>query len=221
MLFPFGPCPSVFACPTQQPRAAFNWRGEGIKLKGSWTFESFKLSHPHMEGTGLTNADFLKILSRYRVWQVQPACCDNDFFLPRHSVKQMLSSCERRYSKVYICIYKNREEGTEREKEERNVLCLDVRRAPFHERLLESAAGKIIKGLALVFLEHLVQKTECLICFLCTDCLNSWMPLSIATNTRGIKASGQEAHKRRQKDSRMGEAERRGLRLFKTHTDSG
>lgn len=38
------------------------------------------------------------------------------------------------------------------------MLCLDVRRALFHERLLESAVGKIIKGLALVFLEHLVLK---------------------------------------------------------------
>ena len=38
------------------------------------------------------------------------------------------------------------------------MLCLDVRRAVFHEHPLESAAGKIIKGLAPVFLEHLVLK---------------------------------------------------------------
>lgn len=38
------------------------------------------------------------------------------------------------------------------------MLCLDVRQASLHERLLESAAGKIIKGLAPVFLEHLVLK---------------------------------------------------------------
>lgn len=38
------------------------------------------------------------------------------------------------------------------------MLCLDVTRALLHERLLESAVGKIIKGLVLVFLEHLVLK---------------------------------------------------------------
>lgn len=53
----------------------------------------------------------------------------------------------------------DRETETEREgEEERVVLCLDMRRALFHKRPLESATGKIIKGLALVFLEHLVLK---------------------------------------------------------------
>lgn len=41
-----------------------------------------------------------------------------------------------------------------------DVLCLDVRQASLHDRLLESAARKIIKGLALLFLEHLVLKQK-------------------------------------------------------------
>lgn len=35
---------------------------------------------------------------------------------------------------------------------------MDVRKTLFHECPLEAAAGKIIKGLALFFLEHLVVK---------------------------------------------------------------
>lgn len=94
-------------------------------------------------------------------------CCDNDFFLPRHSMKQMLCRCMK---KTRYCIYvytctihvdrEKRQKKREREgdKEERVVLCLDVRRALFHKRPLESATGKIIKGLAPIFLEHLVLK---------------------------------------------------------------
>lgn len=41
-----------------------------------------------------------------------------------------------------------------------DVLCLDVGQASLHECLLESAARKIIKGLALLFLEHLVLKQK-------------------------------------------------------------
>lgn len=46
------------------------------------------------------------------------------------------------------------------EQEGGDVLCLDVRQASLHERLLESAARKIIKGLVLLFLEHLVLKQK-------------------------------------------------------------
>lgn len=80
-------------------------------------------------------------------------CCDNDFFLPRHRMKQMLCSWRRL--------------------EGRGVLCLDVSAAPTHERPLESAAGKIIKeidgggGGSGAF----GPESKCLICFLC---VNSW-----------------------------------------------
>lgn len=41
---------------------------------------------------------------------------------------------------------------------EKDVLCLDVRKGLLLKRRLESATGKIIKGLALVFRGHLVLK---------------------------------------------------------------
>lgn len=88
-------------------------------------------------------------------------------------MKQMLCRCMK---KMRYCTHaytytihkererrlRGRERGREiertREKEEIVVLCLDMRRGFFHKRRLESATGKIIKGLVSVFLEHLILK---------------------------------------------------------------
>lgn len=77
-------------------------------------------------------------------------CCDNDFLPSRCSMKRLLCSCMKKVERVYI--WSRRGGG--------DVLCLDVGQASLHERLLESAARKIIKGLALLFLEHLVLKQK-------------------------------------------------------------
>lgn len=78
-----------------------------------------------------------------------------------------------------------------------------MRRALFHERLLESAAGKIIKGLALGFSRAFGSKTECLICFLYTNCSNSWMPLSIAWAQQTQEASVLVAKKHWSSDKKI------------------
>lgn len=78
-------------------------------------------------------------------------CCDNDFLPSRCSMKRLLCGCMKKVERVYFLM--EQEGGGD-------VLCLDVGQASLHERLLESAARKIIKGLALLFLEHLVLKQK-------------------------------------------------------------
>ena len=138
------------------------------------------------------SVEFLKILARYRRWQahagvgVRLVCCDNDFCLPRRSVKQMLCSCmkKKRYS---ICYVEKEKEG-EGERGERCVMfgCEE-------SRVSWAPAGicrwKDNKGISSGFSRAFGPKTECLFCFLHTNCSNSWMPLSIAWAQQTQEAS--------------------------------
>lgn len=171
MLFPLRPC-------VPQPYPSGGNQTNFVKVRLLWPSKSNKIKLHLWKGLELLFKEkFPKILSRYREWQahagfkVQLVCCDNDFFVPRRSVKQMQHSCMKKKKSTYSVCSEGR----------RDVLWLDVSRALLHEGLLEAAAaGKIINWISFVFLQNLVLKTELLICFLFMNFLNAWIILFVA-----------------------------------------